>query len=137
MAQRRTSDRPFILPWERRRSLLLRLGLGRARPFVIALAAIALCVFVGMHERRRAGERATRATLLVARRALDAFRADQAGKCPRRLDDLVSAGYLASAPTDGWGKPLRLLCPGRKDPDAYDLSSDGPDGEPGGLDRIE
>ena len=34
------------------------------------------------------------------------------------------------------GKPLRLSCPGAEHA-RYDLSSDGPDGRPGGLDRIE
>jgi hypothetical protein len=29
------------------------------------------------------------------------------------------------------------VCPSRREGLAYDLSSDGPDGEPGGLDRIE
>jgi general secretion pathway protein G len=50
---------------------------------------------------------------------------------------LVSEGYLAEVPLDAWGRVLRLTCPGRKDPQAFDVSSDGPDGEPGGLDRVE
>jgi general secretion pathway protein G len=46
-------------------------------------------------------------------------------------------GYLAIDPVDAWGRPLRLTCPGRNDPTRYDLMSDGPDGELGGLDRVE
>ena len=38
---------------------------------------------------------------------------------------------------DAWGKPVRLLCPGRRDPAGFELSSDGPDGLPGGLDRVQ
>jgi general secretion pathway protein G len=44
---------------------------------------------------------------------------------------------LGGAIGDAWGRPFRLVCPSRREGVAYDLSSDGPDGEPGGLDRIE
>ena len=137
MARRRLLDRSVLLPWERQRSLLLRLGLGRARPFVVAAVALAACLALAAHEQRRTGLRVTRAALTVAHAAIDRYRSDRDGACPRRLDELVAGGYLARAPVDGWGRPLRLVCPARNDPASYDLSSDGPDGEPGGLDRIE
>jgi len=114
-----------------------RLGLSRARPFAIGLALLAILVLFGVREQGRTGRRATRASLLVVRRALDAFRADHEGKCPRQLDELESAGYLTRLPDDAWGRPLRLSCPSRRPTVAYDLLSDGPDGEPGGLDRVE
>lgn len=114
-----------------------RLGLARARPFVLAIFVLGLLVVIGARDRRRTGERATRASLLVVRQAIDAYRAENEGKCPKRLDDLRAGSYLAEVPQDAWGRPFRLTCPGRKDPYGYDLSSDGPDGEPGGLDRIE
>jgi general secretion pathway protein G len=137
MAKRRHNAPNIILPWERRGGLVRRLGLGRARPFVVATAVVALLALIGVRERERTGVRTTRAALLVVRRAVDLYRADHEGKCPRQLDELRVAGYLGEVPDDAWGHELRLRCPGRKDPAGYDLTSDGPDGEPGGLDRVE
>jgi general secretion pathway protein G len=127
----------IYLPWERRRGLSRRLGLTRLRPFLLLLGAALLVMLLTMRERQRTGERATRAALLVVRRGLDAYRADHEGRCPRQLDELESTGYMTAVPKDAWGRPLRLVCPSRREGLAYDLSSDGPDGEPGGLDRIE
>ena len=56
---------------------------------------------------------------------------------PKQLEELETTGYLNDLPDDAWGRPLRFLCPSRREGIAYDLSSDGPDGEPGGLDRIQ
>lgn len=137
MAKRRRRSSSIVLPWERSGGLLRRLGLSRARPFLLLLLVIALLVIIGARDRRKTGERVTRASLLVVRKGLDAYRADHEGRCPERLDELVTKGYLAELPNDAWGRPFRLTCPGRKNPFGYDLSSDGPDGEPGGLDRIE
>jgi general secretion pathway protein G len=86
---------------------------------------------------RLAAVRATRATLTTAQRGVSAFRADHAGTCPKSLGDLVTFGYLLRDPLDAWGRPLRLQCPGRKDHLGFDLSSDGPDGLPGGLDQVQ
>jgi general secretion pathway protein G len=136
MARRRARERTIFLPWERQGSLLRRLGLSRARPFVGLLAVGLLLGALWAREQQRAASRSTRATLLVTRRAVDAYRADK-GECPRGVEGLVAAGYLPSTPRDAWGRPIRLACPSRRAGGAYDLSSDGPDGEPGGLDRIE
>jgi len=137
MAIRKTGAQSIYLPWERRRGIVRTLGLGRLKPFVLVLVALSILVLVGVRERRRTGERSTRASLLVVRRALDAYRADHDGKCPKQLEELETARYLRELPDDAWGHPLRLVCPSRREGMAYDLSSDGPDGEPGGLDRIE
>jgi general secretion pathway protein G len=134
---RKGGARGIYLPWERRGGISRRLGLARARPFAIGLAILAVLVIFGMRERQRTGERATRAALLVVRRAVDGYRADHDGKCPKQLEELESSGYLADLPDDAWGRPLRFLCPSRREGVPYDLSSDGPDGEPGGLDRIQ
>jgi general secretion pathway protein G len=137
MAIRKTGAQSIYLPWERRRGISRRLGLARLRPFLLVAAALCILVLVGARERQRTGERSTRAALLVVRRALDAYRADHDGKCPKQLDELETGRYLKELPDDAWGRPLRLVCPSRREGVAYDLSSDGPDGEPGGLDRIE
>jgi general secretion pathway protein G len=137
MHSRKPVARNIFLPWERRVGMLRRLGLSRLRPVVLVAAAVGLIVVIGVRERHKTGERATRAALLVVRRGLDAYRADHEGKCPRQLEDLETLGYLTEVPDDAWGRPLRLVCPGRREGVPYELSSDGPDGEPGGLDRIE
>jgi general secretion pathway protein G len=75
--------------------------------------------------------------LSTASQAVFSYRADHNGDCPRALADVVKGGYVTEMPIDAWGRPLRLTCPGRRDPQGFDISSDGPDGEPGGLDRVE
>jgi general secretion pathway protein G len=102
----------------------------------VALVVASLTAVYELRERASA-VRATRGTLTTTGRALDAYRADHAGACPRKLGDLAALGYLREEPLDAWGRQLRLVCPGRKDPLGFDLSSDGPDGLPGGLDRVE
>ena len=48
---------------------------------------------LGARERRARGERVdARDALLVVRRAVDAYRADHDGKCPRQLEELETAG---------------------------------------------
>ena len=128
----------MFLPWERQGGLVRRLGLGRVRvAAAIGLAVLALAL-LARRERKLANERSTRATLLVVRRGVDAYRADHEGQCPKgSFDELVARAYLAHLPVDAWGRPLRLVCPSRRLDRSYDLLSDGPDGDPWGLDRVE
>jgi general secretion pathway protein G len=135
--RRRAAEPRIFFPWESRGGLRRWLGLGRARPFVIALAAIGLVVFLGMRERHDAGVRQTRATLLSVRRAIDAYLAEHEGGCPASLDAVADYGAFKRVPGDAWGRPLRFSCPTGREGAAYELMSDGPDGKPGGLDRIE
>jgi general secretion pathway protein G len=150
MGRRRPREQTIWFPWERRGGLLRRSGLARARPFAVAFGMALFVLFLGARERRRAGIRATRATLDQVHVALDAYRADHDKKCPPTLVALSVEGYLARGavttgespeaaglPVDAWGRPLRLTCPGRKDTEGYDLMSDGPDGEMGALSRVE
>src|SRR6185437_13468500 len=88
-------------------------------------------------ERSAAEVRATRAEITSTIKAVSAYRADHDHACPASLADLVSGGYLSDLPRDAWGRLLRVSCPGRKDPRGFDVSSDGADGEPRGLDRVE
>ena len=112
--------------------------MGRIRVVVGVLGLLALLLVLRHRERRKAEVRATRADLLVARRAVDAYRADHGLACPKGgWAELVSSGYLARVPLDAWARPLRLTCPSPRPERAYDVASDGPDGEPGGLDRVE
>lgn len=137
MKQRRTSDRHIFFPWERRGGPFRRVRFDQARPFLLVLFAAGLLALVGVREREQSGIRRTRATLLNARTVVDAYMADHDGGCPPGgLDALRGYEGADGIPSDAWGKPLRLDCPGR-DHARYDLTSDGPDGKRGGLDRIE
>ena len=138
MARRRSGERTVFLPWERQGGLVRRLGLGRLRVAAAALLAVLALALLGRREQKLSRERSTRATLLVVRRGVDAYRADHEGQCPKgAFEELVSHAYLAHLPVDAWGRPLRLICPSRRADRPYDLLSDGPDGDPWGLDRVE
>jgi general secretion pathway protein G len=137
MARRRPREQTIFFPWERGGGFFRKSGFTRARPFAAAIAMMLLLLLLGARERRKTGIRATRATLGVVHAAVATYRADHERRCPASLAALKKEGYLAIDPVDAWGHPLRLTCPGRKDPEGYDLMSDGPDGEMGGLDRVE
>lgn len=136
MRKRRPEQRIFF-PWERRGGLLRRLGFHRMRPVLLAALVVGVVVLIGMRERRRAGIRQTRATLLAVRRAVDRYLADHGGECPKSLDALSDYGSFRGVPRDAWGRPFKLVCPARRQGARYELFSDGPDGERGGLDRID
>ena len=136
MATMRGEPRVFF-PWEKRRGVRSLFGRARARQGFAVGVVVVLFLVVRAREQRAANVRATRAEISTTMLALSAFRADHDRACPGALGDLVAAGYLHAVPRDAWGRPLRVTCPGRRDPTGFDVSSDGPDGEPGGTDRIE
>jgi general secretion pathway protein G len=126
-----------FFPWERKRGPLGVLGRARSRLVLVAFVVLAVLTLLRRHEEARASDRATRASITTATLAVAAFRADHGGDCPKDLEELVRGGYARDLPIDAWGRPLRVTCPGRRDPRGFDVSSDGPDGIPGGLDRVE
>ena len=76
--------------------------------------------------------------------ALDLYEMDM-GKYPESLDYLRSrpgdgenwrGPYLKKKPIDSWGRPYVYKAPGDHNQDGYDLSSLGPDGQPGTADDI-
>jgi general secretion pathway protein G len=137
MAKRRLSERHIFFPWERRGGLLRRIRIDQARPILFLGFVLTVVFYIGMRERRASGVRRTRATILTVREAVDSYMADHDGGCPPGgTPGLGNYAPAKAAAVDAWGKPLRLSCPGR-DQARYELSSDGPDGKPGGLDRIE
>lgn len=107
----------------------------RGRLSLAVLLVLVLIVVVVRRESHASAVRATRASISDASRGVAAYRAANGGKCPPTIDDVARSGYLLDVPMDGWSRPLRLVCPGRKDPKGFDVVSDGPDGEPFGLDR--
>jgi general secretion pathway protein G len=136
---RRFESRVFF-PWERKRGLLGFVGRARVRIVLFAIATIVVLVVIHRREEHAAAVRSTRATITTASRAVASWRADHGEhgtKCPADLLDVVRAGYARELPIDAWGHPLRLECPSRRGGVDFDLSSDGPDGIYGGLDRVQ
>lgn len=131
----RSRERNIFFPWERRGGLLRRVRVDQARPFFWMGVLVVVVVAVALRERRDAGIRRTRNTIGSVRPAIDAYLLDHDGGCPP-LSGLAEYGGPEGTPRDAWERPLRIQCPGR-DRARYDLFSDGPDGLPGGLDRIE
>ncbi len=134
--KRRARTRVFF-PWERRTGVFGVLG--RARWGLLTGVSLAVLIVLGLRSReeRAAAIRATRAQITTLHRAVWGFRADHPGQCPKELAELVAGGYARAVPVDAWGRPLRLTCPGRRDPRGFDITSDGPDGIEGGLDRVQ
>ncbi len=126
-----------FFPWERRPLWLLgRRGI-HVRLVLLAVLVLATLVWLRGREAHKSAVRATRAAILSAYNATASFRADHAGQCPRSAVDLVAGGYVRDVPVDAWGQPLRIVCtPAPGDSMDVDISSDGPDGLPQGLDRV-
>ena len=137
MLRRPTESRRVFFPWEKKRGALGVLGRARARLIALVTLGLLLVVVVRRREEKLASIRATRASIDVADRSVSSFRADHTGACPRDLGELVAGGYARDVPVDAWGHPLRLACPGLRDPRGFEVYSDGPDGLLGGLDRVE
>ena len=126
-----------FFPWERRTNLLRRLGLSRVRTFLLAALGLVFFLWLRSREERAAAIRATRAAIRQTYPAVLAYRADHKGTCPKDTTELVLGGYSATAPKDAWGRDLRIVCPGLRDKEGFDVLSDGPDGLYYGLDRVE
>jgi hypothetical protein len=137
MMRRRRGEERIFFPWESRGGIRRWLGLSRVRSFLVGVAVVGFIVLIGARERQRAGIRQTRATLLDVRQAVDAYVADHDGACPPSLSAVAHYGSFRTPPRDAWGRRLRLICPAEHPDAEYELMSDGPDGKPGGLDRIE
>jgi general secretion pathway protein G len=134
MARRR--EQTIFFPWERR-SGWLKLPWLRSRALYAGLAMIVVVLLLGARERHKTGLRTTRATMIVVRDAIDAYRSDREKSCPPSLAALREEGYLQVDAVDAWGRPLVLTCPGRRNPGGYDLASYGPSGDMRDLDLIE
>jgi len=136
MAGKRGEPRVFF-PWEKRGGVRSFFQGGRARLVLLVVAVVAGFLFLRRREIHASETRSTRAEISLAIEAVTAWRADHDRSCPASLADLVSGGYLRRLPRDAWGRTLRVTCPGRRDPAGFDVSSDGPDGVPGGLDGVQ
>lgn len=137
MRIRRTTDSRILFPWEQQGNIVRRLGFRRVRPLVLVSILASAVVLVVVRERRDAGIRRTRATLTHVGHALNRYLADNQGRCPSSFAELARYQAASIRAVDAWGNSLRLTCPAPRGDLPYLLSSDGPDGRAGGLDRIE
>ncbi len=123
----------IYLPWENERGVRGLYAPSRiAKILFLVLTAVA-AVWIWRREEERAAVRATRASITTLWHATRSYRADHQGECPRELSDLVAAGYVHRVPFDAWGNAFRLECKA----ELVSVVSDGPDGLPYGLDRVE
>ena len=106
------------------------------------LAALVIPKMVGRSEQAR--QAAAHADISSIKTALDAYEVDNGGY-PKSLQDLIQqpnnarnwhGPYLDNLPVDPWGNPYVYVFPGRHNPNAFDLSSVGPDGKAGTDDDI-
>lgn len=131
------NDRRIFFPWEGRGGLRRFLAMGRFGP-ILAFIAIGLVTgSIVARERRASGDRRTRVALDFVRPGVERYLLENEGKCPTSLEQVREHLTRKELPLDGWGQPLRLVCPSARANVAFVLMSDGPDGIPGGLDRIE
>ncbi len=137
MRRRRHTQQRILFPWDVRVGVLRWLLLGRFRSVLTVGGSVAFIALVAIRERARSGERQTRAAINDVRHAVDAYMAEHDGSCPASLDEVAVFAKRGAVLRDAWGRVLRITCPGRQPGTAYELTSDGPDGVPGGLDRIE
>jgi general secretion pathway protein G len=132
--------RSIFFPWESQGGWRRFLAITHIGPAAVLIGLVLFVWTVAERERHALAERRTLVGLSRVKRAVLRYVVDHGGQCPASLA-LVSAGKEPGAPgavpRDGWGRPFRIVCgPSISDED-YVIMSDGPDGEPGGLDRIE
>jgi general secretion pathway protein G len=131
------SERRIFFPWEGRGTFREYFAVGRVAPVVVVSALLLLVWSIARAERQAAGERLSLVAIDKLRGPVERYLAGHEGRCPGAPEELLSEGGLAEWPVDGWGRPIRLLCPADRADTPYLLMSDGPDGNAGGLDRIE
>jgi len=113
---------------------------------LVILAVLAAIVIPKMSGRSQQAKVTAAGTQIKSlETALDMFEADT-GYYPKGLDALLNepsgtqnwkGPYLKQeVPLDPWGNAYHYTYPGKNNPKGYDLSSNGPDGQPGGDDDI-
>lgn len=129
----RRNESKLLFPWEYPGEGFLRRARTYARPALFVLLVLFGLRAIGRVYTERRAVFVTHAIISTTLRAIEAYRADHGGNCPANLDALVATpdgarAYLRSVPVDGWGRMLRMQCPGRKNPTNADVSSAGPTG---------
>lgn len=133
------ADNParIFFPWESEGGLRRFFKFTQVGPGLLALFVLTFVWVAARRERHASGERQTVLALQEVKRATARYVVEHDGRCPDSLELLTPHLPGGRVPLDGWGKPIRIVCrPTVSDLD-YIIMSDGPDGLPGGLDRIE
>ena len=112
---------------------------------LVILGMIAAAVAVNVVKRQQDAELKQARTDVqnIASQGVDAFRVLK-GRFPTTEEGihiLIQEGFLKANNAEGtikdpWGHEYVYLCPGQAHPDAYDVKSNGPDGQPGTPDDI-
>jgi general secretion pathway protein G len=110
---------------------------------IIGLIASAVAVNVIGRQKEAEIKKATTDVQNIANQGVDAFRVMR-GRYPSTeegLRILVQEGFLKANQSDGslkdpWRQEYVYLYPGQKNPDGFDVKSNGPDGQPGTEDDI-
>ena len=132
MARKGSRKDRIALPWERRGGRV-RGVLSNTRWQALLGTALMIDLVLGFarYAEGRVRSRNTRVAIDQVKEAVDQFRAD-VGRCPESNTELLhppisQKHYLTSVPTDGWGRPLHIRCPGHFEDEA-DVISAGPSG---------
>ncbi len=132
MSRRRSKKDRIALPWERRAGRW-RGALRNTHWQAVLGAVLSAILLVGFlkYTEGKIRTRNTRVSIGQVEQAIDRFRTD-VGRCPSSNAELLhpplsQKHYLDSMPTDGWGRPLHVRCPGYFDDEA-DVISAGPSG---------
>ena len=75
-----------------------------------------------------------RKDVVQIQQAVEMYRTQKRGKCPKTLQDLKASGIASKISKDPWGNDYVIKCPGEQA--EIDVISAGPDGEPGTEDDI-
>ncbi len=75
-----------------------------------------------------------RSEVVKVKGAIETYRVNKRGKCPKTMQDLKAAGIIDKVAKDPWGTDYEFKCPGDKD--QIDVMSAGPDGQMGTADDI-
>lgn len=138
MFQSRTrNDRRIFFPWEGRGGLRRFFAKGRFGPVILLIGLVCVISLMFSRERHQSGLRRTYVALSLVNPAVQRYLLENEGECPPELSDVLPYLERTELPGDAWGRPLRLVCPSVREGVSYVLLSDGPDGLPGGLDRVE
>lgn len=137
-------ERTVVYAWERRSPSIDWFSRKHLRGAVAAAGVLAGLGLLGSAQDYRRRAHVTRAAISSVMIATETFRAEH-GRCPADIHELAhppatpttAASYLREARVDGWGRPFRMTCPGRKHPWSADVVSGGPSGTFQDLDQIE
>ncbi len=111
---------------------------------LVILGSLAANIFTGTQD--KANVKSTIIQIGFIEDALDRYRLDM-NKYPEDIEDLWEepsdedeakkwTPYMEKVSEDSWGNPYEYLAEGEKNPNKYDLWSNGPDGDDGTEDDI-